>query len=643
MAFNSIDWTIDYALKTVTNNDSGVGTNLPSALGDYTKVGEVLDFFQWLATEFANTSQMDDPYAFLSDTPTVYKWVNGWAFGHADDYKYLRGASITSSDSNDFWSNVYTIGSQADGTLIYLVQNDTEVTPWWIASDGTSAGNIDILVKVKSGGAWIQSDNVSGVATNGGIWLYAREFGDTFDHGFADISGGRNPVGINTSQDGNNDSGELYVSVPSATNFTVGKFAKDTTTGAVGKIRKVVSNDIYLDAVRGGTITAANTLVEYDERECTTALDGTQTISSVTNVVAGYTNILTVFVQRDFTGGTVGAGPFVIGETVTQTGSGATGLFVAIVGTTIYLEEATGTFNGTGLLTGSTSSATYTPTATSVQTTANQDLNNGAGVQPYNAFIDGAGRSMKEFYEWEKYIVRYGSVTATYTVNSDDGQEYRSAGEGTYSDVKTAPFGTLAGTTFYGARGVWVQNYSVADFVLIDANDTQQAPPDYQKVTANHTDLDGSVSTDGGVTLYVAEITGDGGTIIKDQYQFLTAGSTATNLKVDSTIDINKTPQSGTVRIGDNKYPYTSFSGVDFTVTVDPTGETNLADTYVPLLDVATAGTDSESSDNIIFNASFWCRTVTRRYGTKPYTADVQFGANGITFSPILSDDPQAL
>ena len=177
MAFNSADWTIDYTLKTVTNNDSGTGNNLPSVLGNYTKVGTVLDYFKWLAAEFATSSQMDDDYAFVSDTPTVYRWVSDWAFGHADDYKYLQGGSITSSDGLDFWSNVYTLGSQTAGTVIYLIQNDAEVAPWWID------GNIDILVKVRSAGAWIQSVNVTGTLTNGGIWLYAREFGDDYDLG----------------------------------------------------------------------------------------------------------------------------------------------------------------------------------------------------------------------------------------------------------------------------------------------------------------------------------------------------------------------------------------------------------------------------------------------------------------------------
>ena len=156
MAFSSADWTINYTLKTVTNNDSGTGNNLPAALGTTAKVGTVLEFFQWLAAEFAASAQMDDEYAFLSDTPTVYRWVNSWAFGdETEDVKYLEGGSIESHDAAILWSNLYSIGAQEIGTQIYLIQNDAEVAPWWIT------GNVDILVKVKSASVFIQSVNTT--------------------------------------------------------------------------------------------------------------------------------------------------------------------------------------------------------------------------------------------------------------------------------------------------------------------------------------------------------------------------------------------------------------------------------------------------------------------------------------------------
>lgn len=558
MAFSALDWTINYTNKTVTNNDSGVGNNLPIATGDYSKVGSTLEFFQWLAGVFASTAQMDDTYGIQSDTPTVFKWLNGWTFGHADDYKYLNGGSIEDPlgsgtvFADSLWSNLYSIGTQETGTQLYMIQNDAEITPWWIS------GNIDILVLVKNAGVWIQSLDTGGVATDGGLWIYAREFGDTFDHNFSDISGGgRNPIGINTAKDSGNKSGELYATVADSTGFTVGQFATDTTTGAVGKIAKIEGNNIFLNAVRGGVITALNTLAEYAERELNTASGTSSAISSVTDVVAGYSDI--------------------------------TDTFGAI----------------------------------------SRDLNNGAGAQPYDVEIDCAARSMTEVYEWLKYLVRYGSTGATYAVNGDDGQEYRSADEGNYVDVKVAPFGTLAGTTFYGARGVWVTNYASADFVLIDANAVEQAPPNYQNVNVTNALLVGC-------NIFVAEIAA--GEIVKNQYTILS--TTINSVTATASLDINKVPQSGSIRVGDTVYAYTGYSGAVLTgVTPDPTGETG--DFYVPLLDILADAT-TEISDNIIFSTSFDVRTSVRQYGFKPYDVDTQFGANGLSFSPILTVDPQA-
>ncbi len=563
MAFTSTDWAIDYVAKTITNDDSGSGAWLPAAFGDNTHIGPILEWFQWLAGEFAATTQMDDSYGIVSDTPVVYRFLNGWTFGHADDFKYLEGGSIEdpsgsgTATTDSFWSNAYSIGSQTSGTQIYMIQDDAEVTPWWIT------GNIDILVLVKDTGSWISSIDGSGATIDGGVWLYAREFGDEFDHNFGDLSGGRNPVGINTAKDGNNDSGELYLSVSSATGFAADNFVVGGTSGAVGKIQSISTNDIYLNAVRGGPFVISETLTEYSDREAQTATGQSTTndgATAFTNVVAGYTLTDPVFAD------------------------------------------------------------------------ISRDLNNGDGLQPYKVDVDGNGASMKQHYEWLKWICRYGSAT---TVNGDDGQEYRSALEGTYSDVKKAPFGTLAGTTFYGARGVWLSDYSSADFVLIDADGDSQSPPNYQKVIASHTSLSGC-------NVFVAELTGDGGTIIKDQYTYDDGSSDATHLYVLEDIDINKTPQTGVVRVGDNQYDFTSFTGKIFTVTSDPTGETNGADTYVPLLDVL-ADAASEQSDNVIYSGTpFWCRTVTRKYGYKPYSQDTTFSSNGLPFTPILADDPQA-
>lgn len=477
MAFNSADWTIDYVAKTVTNNDSGIGTNVPAITGTQTYVGTCLLFFQWIAAEFAASAQMDDSYPIVSDTPTVYKWLNGWGFGHADDTKYLSGGDFTSSDGLDQWNSVFTIGEPTPGTQIYLIQNDSEVTPWW-ATD-----NIDILVKVKAGGIWIQSVDKANILADGGIWLYTRKLSDYYNHGFVDLSGGRAPIGLDTASDNDNQTAEA--------------------------------------------------------------------------TIATYSDITITF-------GTV-----------------------------------------------------------------SRDLNNGAGAQNYDVEIDCAARPMTQVYEWLKYVTRYGSIGATYALNGDDGQEYRSAIEGTYAEVKVAPFGTIAGGTLYGARGIWFTNYAAADFVLIDSSGVTQAPPNYQKVNANHSALIGC-------NVFVAE--SSGGLAIKNQY--IIASVTANTIVSTTVLNINKVPQSGVVKVGDTRYNYTGYSGSTLTgVTPDPTGATGAF--YIPLLDV-TADAVIEISDNVIYGGDFSAITSVRKYGFKPYDVETTFTSAGLTFQPILAIDPQA-
>jgi hypothetical protein len=532
------DWTINYGAKTVTHSS---GTTI------YT----MLAFFQWLAAEFAASAQMDDPYPIQSDTPTVYKWLNGWYFGtEATDTQYLSGGSIESSDGNEGYANLYSIGSTEAGTQLYIVQNDAEVTPWW----GT--GNIDILIKVKTSGTLIDSGNVL---------VMARESDYEYDHNFVYLGGlGRNPVGINNANDLGMDGayGEVYLTCTDVTGFDVGNYVEDTTAGGTARINYVDTTNDYLYLVMvEGTFTPTNTVQESLTRGGTST--GTSTaFSAVTNQIAGYNDISIVF--------------------------------------------------------GSIS----------------RDLNNGNGSQSYDVEIDCAGRSMLEVYQYLKYIARHNSAD---TINGDTGEEYLSANEGVYTDVKKAPFGTYAGGTFFGARGVWLTNYLSADFALTDASNVLQNPPDYQKATVSNTNLSGC-------SVFVSEITGSGGTFVAP---YTVASTTATTIVVsEASIDGNKVPQSGTIRLvsagDDTEYAYTGFSGQTFTgVTPDPTGVSNGTTFATPLISL-TADAASEQSDNIIYTSPFWCRAVVRKYGYKPFEVDQQFGATGLNISAILTSDPQA-
>lgn len=478
------------------------------------------------------------------------------------------------------------------------------------------------------------SDNATGTPTNGGVWIFAREFGETYDHNFADLSGGgKTPIGINTAIDSGNRTGELYLTPAVTTNFTVGSFVKGGTSLAVGKIVAVAGGNLYLCAVRNGPYQTSETLIEYSDRECQNALDGSTTNSvgtAFTNVVAGYTDILTCFVQRKFTGGST-TGAFVFGETVTQDTTGATFKFIADVGDEIYVEDLNPTgVSGTDHLDGA--GGVYTPTSQAVETEVELPLYPGATSYPYNGVMNLNGKTTTQGYEWSKYITRYG---ATALVNGDTGHEYRSAIEGTYTDVKVAPFGTLAGATVYAAQGIFLDDTASPLFVLTDADGQTRLPPNYQRVTCSHTSLTGC-------NVFVATLSTDPA-IIKDQYTFNSTASDATHLVVNEAIDINKTPLSGIIRVGDNQYPYSAFVPAikSFTISVTCTCETSGADLYVPLLDVE-ATTASEQSDQVVVSTAFSVRTVVRKYGFKPYSADTAFGDAGLTFSPILVSDPQA-
>jgi len=525
------EFTVDYDAKTVTHTSGTV-------------VYTVLSFFQWLAAKFATEAQMDDDYAFVSDTPQVYRWVNGWAMGNETSYQFLKGGSVESSDAQKLFSNLYSIGDQFRSSMIYIIQNDAEVSPWW------TPGNIDILIKVKDGGTLIDSGNVL---------VMSRDTDGLYDHNVTNLAGGgRNPVGVNTFEDLNyKETGDIYLHVTATTGFDAGNYAYGNTSAASGRIQyvDVANSRLYLCQVEG-TFVISETIKERTSR--TTGDTGSNTTNDDTDaeleVIRGYDDITITF-----------------GD-------------------------------------------------------ISRDLNNGAGMQPYKVEIDCAGRTMAQVYQYLKYVCAHNSAS---TLNGDTGEEYRSALEGTYTDVKQAPFGTFAGGTFFGARGVWVKNYATASFQLIDADGDQQIPPSYQKASCAHTNLSGC-------QILIAERSGS--TLIKNQYTI--QGVTTNSITVTTTINANKTPQSGTLRVGDSKFAYASFSGQVFSgVTPDPTGKTGSL--YVPLLDLL-ADAATEQSDNIIYSAPFDVRARVRKYGYKDFTLDTAFGVSGVAVTAILQNDPQA-
>jgi len=107
-----------------------------------------------------------------------------------------------------------------------------------------------------------------------------------------------------------------------------------------------------------------------------------------------------------------------------------------------------------------------------------------------------------------------------YIIQNDGTTLYKTYGEvykfaqTTYTPVKQAPFGQYLGGTFFGARGVWIENMDPSDaknFQLRDSTDTIQTPPNVVVVKVT--------SVQAGDRVAVFRLTAAGGEIDKQRYQ----------------------------------------------------------------------------------------------------------------------------
>lgn len=550
---------------TITVTTQGVGET----------VWSVNALYSFIQDTFDELGQMDDKVPMSAQTPTEYSLINNWFIDEVS-IKYLSGGAIktigwTSGQivqqdlPNSYTPVVATdigkVVTEADtsdtGTLLFA---DNTRQRWWIRPDvpgtggdefddagsaytigsGTGAGtstsasstgentwanmytigtiedNTAIYVVQDSDKvtAWWPVGHIdvllrvqeagSTVGANSGdirdIFIGAREYSKLYDHFVStDITGGRNPVPLATAADLNNTTGQ-YQTVFSGTSS--GTFTVGHTFTKNG------------DSTREGTITAVsgsnpNITLQY-------YLSGTS---------------LTAFAN---------------GDAITTSGS-ATGTVVTPTDVVAGYDDITLTFGDTS-----------------------QDLNNGNGSVAYDVIIDCATRPVSEVYEWLKFITRRGYTnspqqlktgTSTVADTNIDGEQYIDL-LSSFTPVKASPFGTFAGGKFFGAQGVWIENYAAGDaqnFQLIDATGTTQVPPNTVSVTVN------SVATSDVVGVFV--LTGASGSVEKDSYTVDTGASGANTLTVSGLLD-TRTPQAGVLRIVDvsdtllaeQQYEYLSWS-----------------------------------------------------------------------------------
>ena len=218
-------WTIDTSAQTITMTS---GPTLPFSA--YSAIDTSQDLYEFAMNTFAATAFMQFPEPIQSITRVQYEFINGYTFGAKDnDHKFLYDGSYFDNANLLLWSNVKTIGSVETGTGIYIVQgveaSDAALTSWW------PDGNIDVLVKVEDG-TFIQSTDDTATNVDGGVWLFAREYGDLYDHFFADLSnGGQNIVALSTLPDLNNETASGTVAGYTNVTTTFGATSQDIGDG----------------------------------------------------------------------------------------------------------------------------------------------------------------------------------------------------------------------------------------------------------------------------------------------------------------------------------------------------------------------------------------------------------------------------
>ncbi len=296
-----------------------------------------------------------------------------------------------------------------------------------------------------------------------------------------------------------------------------------------------------------------------------------------TTIVSGWDDITVAFVNGTVTFGS-GSGSFTYGEKVTFTGGTGIVLYNTANG------SATGTLTLGNMTITAVNGLVITGAISGAVATASQNLQSSHTLQknftqqsayPYDVIINAgdiynAGRTLANVYEYLKFINQENSTFSMYTVVSSvitilDGEEYIQAYTG-YTPVKSAPFGTFAGGTLFGAQGIWIEGMAAGQsYQFIDSNGTGRAP--YASINISVSSI---VSGDR-VTVFRTS----GGVVDKDMYQSHATSNDIgeTAIQTDGTPAIAQdTPDSGVIRIVDDstgkehRFRYTSWTGSTFTL-----------------------------------------------------------------------------
>jgi hypothetical protein len=594
--------------------------------------------------------------------------------GGATDYLVVRPDSSASGDNFDstsgtltcnantgtqaaaattgeqIWANTYAIGTIEPDTHIYFYQGD--------AADGTKSrvysvndntqdywgdGLIDVCIPIRdyksASNPVIDSGYLTGFARK-----YSTEF-SFFEAATSTTSGGRNPIPLGTKDDLNNDTGIRTVTLSgSAGGFSAGDEVQGLTSGA----RAIVT------ATSGSNPTL--TLVYYLVGDPLTDFNGTEGVDNLDDVTGSSSG----------SGAPADAGPATTGfytggalPTISFTAATADiddDTTDEFYGVTIDCNQArltevyeflklttrrgeTGTTNTDGIEGEQYIGADY---YLAFSGSVTGTVAEGADVTQANT---GATGTIISYDASNKVLLLRNSrgtfnTTDVVTDNDNSGTFTPDTAATSFAPNAVSPFGTFAGGTFFGARGVLLTDYNSLDenaFQLTTADGlSKQRPTAISLTVANTVGTDESTTTDDRIAIF--RLTGSGGDINKAEYS--ASGGEAigdATLTVDTSIaqDVPGKSTGGVLRLRDAsdaneeyRIRYSSWTGSVFTLAnVVPANLTGSTDSTT--LVSSTDELDNLKRGDLVLNVT--------RSNAVSYVTSVNAGTNTVTISPAIS------
>jgi hypothetical protein len=245
-----------------------------SASGDIrhvsgTTIYSVLDLHAWLqdlADDAAaagndlldilapNPSKLDGPRDVAVASRLNLMTSGTISFNLDDDAaQYINFGSVKQANGDVQYSGLTTIGGIVAGSPVYVVQNGAKLTKFW------PDGHIQIMVKVKTGGALIDSGNVT---------AFSRKWGQSYSHFDVNLAaGGQDKAALQTSVDTAITLTEVQAAaLSSKVTVTFGDTTQDLGNGNGAKLYKGTI------ALSGGcTLSEAYQYLQYLTRESSTS------------------------------------------------------------------------------------------------------------------------------------------------------------------------------------------------------------------------------------------------------------------------------------------------------------------------------------------------------------------------------------